>query len=256
MKIVLSLILLCGLKFPAFAQKVDTLFVNPSNLVLNQLQNGNYCYLVFNKKSLNSPAERLTLVKMKIEKGIYENKPVYFINQKWEADTIVHSAFTILDAKTFATVQHNTWWKRLGYTMQFNFVSKKILFEGILSDSAKQKITGDFLASFSAYNLNWHSDLVVFSVLPYAANRTFIINYYDPGFGSSEKVEYTVTGTESIMDHSGLPVDCWILTYNLTQSPGYQKFWISKRTKEILKEEDFSRGSYRYKIKLSNPVVF
>ena len=76
-----------------------------------------------------------------------------------------------------------------------------------------------------------------------------MINYYDPGFGKPVEVPYTVTGSGLLTDRGGSSVDCWMLEH--TDENGTEKFWISKKTREVLKEEDHGKGwGYRYKYKL------
>jgi hypothetical protein len=60
---------------------------------------------------------------------------------------------------------------------------------------------------------------------------------------------YTVTGSDFLTDQDSKKINCWVLNYSDGPN-GYERFWISKRTKEVLKEEDFSARGYRYKIKL------
>src|SRR6202012_1803719 len=120
--------------------------------------------------------------------------------QEWDADTITHKCTTFFDNKTFATLMHETYWKRLGYTMRFDFQQKTLDFKNTGSaDSTTQKNAAkDFYASFSSYNLNWHADMIIYSLLPYKDGRTFAISYYDPGFGPVEKVLYTVIRSDEL----------------------------------------------------------
>jgi hypothetical protein len=59
----------------------------------------------------------------------------------------------------------------------------------------------------------------------------------------------TVTGSGQLTDRSGSGVDCWTLEH--TDENGTEKFWISKKTREVLKEEDHGKNrGYRFKYKL------
>lgn len=236
----------------SFAQtKGDTLVIEPKDLVVKNLQTGNSTYVVFRKKTKQSPSESITLVKIKVESKTYNNKPAFAITQQWESDgNIVHTAYTVLDAKDFSTLLHDTYWKRLGYSQKFDFEAKKVYFDGNVPDPDKVKTEQDFNESFNKYNLNWHSDLIIFTLLPYKENRTFKINFFDPGFGKAQEAIYTVTGSEFLINSSGEKIDCWVLAHRPTSGNGYQKFWISKKTKEVLKEEDLFNDVYRYKLKL------
>ena len=248
------LIILIGLiPLLAFGQSNDTIQIKPSSLDLKHLQTGEYSYLIFLKKTPEQPAIKMTLATINVKKDIYNGKDVFVINQKWDSqDTIVHTAHTILDANTCSNILHEYYWRRLGYSSKYDFSKKLISYQGNIPDSIKNKNYEEFNQSFNTFNLNWHSDLIMFTLLPYKLNSTFAINFYDPGFGPTEMEYYTVTGTDKLKDEHGDTIDCWILTLNLTSQPGYQKFWISKKTQEVLKEEDFYNGGYRYKIKTSS----
>lgn len=252
MKSLFALALITLIAVSAFAEKGDTLQVKPGDLDVKALQTGSYSYIIYAKQTRDSPAQRLTLVKINVEAKSYHNRPVFIITQRWERDTVYHSAYSVFDANDFSTIIHNTWWKPLGYEMKFDFEKITVDFirsglAGEIPDSVKTKAANDFNQSFDAYNLNWHADLLVYQLLPYKEGRTFMINYYDPGFGKAEKVAYSVTGSDILTDGYGKKVECWVL--NHTEASGSETFWIAKKTKEVLKEEDSSTRGYRYKIK-------
>lgn len=228
--------------------------IKPEHLAIKELKKGKLTYIVYNKKSKGSPAERIVLVKIDVKPIDHHGEPAFSISQQWDRDTVTHTALTQLRASDFSTISHRSFWKRLGYTSDFDFETRKVSFEGKVADSIKTKIISDFNYSFGKYNLNWHSDLLIFPLLPYQENRVFKINFYDPGFGSAQEVLYTVGKSESLINSAGEKIECWTLINNLvTPVTGYQKFWISKKTREILKEEDSFNGQFRYKLKFTVP---
>jgi len=252
MRSLVILLLLTLFTVSAIAATTDTLQVKPRDLDIKALQTGSYSYIIYNKQTKDSPAQRLTLVEITVKAAVYHDKPAFIITQQWDRDTIVHAAYSVFDAKDFSTIVHDTWWKSIGYRMKFDFEKKTVDFirsgiSGEIPDSIKTAATNDFNQSFDAYNLNWHADLLVYQLLPYQEGRTFMINFYDPGFGKAEKVAYSVTGIDVLTDNHGQKIDCWVL--NHTEAAGSETFWISKKTKEVLKEEDQSKRGYRYKIK-------
>jgi hypothetical protein len=91
-------------------------------------------------------------------------------------------------------------------------------------------------------------------LLPYKEGRKFVIKFYDPGFGKAQDAKYDVTGSESLLGSDGSRIDCWVMQHNFeipSGGNGTQRFWISKRTHEILKEEDKTPDGYRYKLKIA-----
>jgi hypothetical protein len=256
MKVILTFTALFILSTFAMAKGADTLRIQSGDIDMKALQKGQYSYIIFTKKRKDGPAMKTTLVKISVEPQLYHNRPAIIIKQEWDRDTVVHAAYSVFDAKDFSTIEHDSWWQRLGYSMKFDFDEKKVTYKSDdpnknVPDSIIKKGTDDFNGSFAKYNLNWHADLIIYQLLPYKENRTFIINYYDPGFGKAEEVAYTVTGTDTLSGRDGEKTDCWVLNFIDKDHPGtYERFWISKKTKEVLMEEDFYNGGYRYKVKL------
>lgn len=234
------------------AQKGDTLHVKPADLNISGLQTGDYSYLIVRQKAKDSPATSMILAKMTVTKESWHNHQAIVVRQQWDRDSIIHKAYTVFDAKDFSTLLHDTYWRVLGYAMIFDFETKKFDSRSILHpipDSVTTSCQKELTNSLGAYNLNWHDDLVIYSMLPYKENRTFVINYYDPGFGAPVEVPYTVTGSDWLTDRGGAQIDCWILQHS--DENGTEKFWISKKTREVLKEEDHGKsGAYRFKYKL------
>jgi hypothetical protein len=255
MKKIFIFILLLAFTFNSFGQKADTIIIGKQNLELNHLNLGNSTYIVYFKKTATSPAERLTLVKINIESTVINGKKAFAITQKWDSgEDLTHTAYTVHDATDFSTIRQDTWWKRLGYTAKYDFTTKQVAFEGTIEDAVKAEIVKDFNDSFENYNLCWHSDLVIFPLFPFKNGRTFKVNFYDPGFGKSEIAEYTVTGSDFLTGSSGgEKINCWVMEYSSKSPSGAtatQRFWISKKSREVLKEEDQSPYGFRYKLKI------
>jgi hypothetical protein len=251
MKHILSLLVFISVAAAASAQKGDTLRLRPEDLHIKDLQTGDYSYLILRQKAPDSPATSMILAKMNVQRQTWHNKPAIIVRQEWDRDSIVHTAYTVFDAQDFSTLLHDTYWRALGYAMVFDFETRKFDARSVIRaipDSIRGSCEKEFAASFGKYNLNWHDDLVIYSMLPYKENRTFLINYYDPGFGAPEEVPYTVTGSEPLTDRGGERIDCWILQHEDVN--GTERFWISKKTREVLKEEDHVRTGYRFKYKV------
>jgi hypothetical protein len=237
----------------SFAQG-DTVTITAKDLIKNKLPVGNLTYVVFTRKTKDSPATSLTFVEIKVERMTYKDRSAVAITQRWDSDgATVHKAYTVLDARDFSTLLHDTYWKRLGYTSHFDFLTRKVSFEGPVPSESRDTTEKDFSNSFKDYNLNWHSDLLVFTLLPYKDGRTFKINFFDPGFGAAKQASYRVAGSEPLTISSGKTVNCWVMIYQRSGGNGSEKFWISKQTREVLKEEDLNNGGYRYKFKLEVP---
>lgn len=232
------------------AQKKDTLKIDASNLMLKNLNYGKATYLVYNKTGKDKPMQNATLVKINTRKEQIGDKNYITVDQIWEADTIIHTAKTLFQTDKLKTSAHSSWWKRKGYTEHLDFSKSEIKYEGTVKDEIKSNIAASFNSAKSIDFLNWHSDLVIFPLLPFKENRVFKIHFYEPGYASPKDEIYEVLASEKLKI-AGKAIDCWVLNYKVEKPAGFQRFWISKKTHELLKEEDHFTSFYRYKLKLT-----
>lgn len=231
------------------AQQKDTISVNADNLSAKHLNYGDMTYLMYSKAGKDGPVKNTTFVKIQVQKEILDDQKCIMVKQSWQTDTIIHTASTSFEENSMVCIQHNSWWKHKGYTENFNFRKKELSFDGNIQDELKSKETGSFNASFAKPFLNWHSDLLIFPLLPFKENCVFKINFYEPGYDIPKEELYEVLKSETL-SIAGNSVDCWVLNYAVAQPAGYQRFWISKQSRELIKEEDSFSGFYRYKLKL------
>ncbi len=247
------------------AQKSDTLQITSENINTKVLREGMNRYLVYFKMKKDSVRTQTQFWTRTIKRTDYNGKPAIEITQEWEdKDSIMHIVKSISDATTMQPLYHKTWWNvqtsRTSTTKSINstivdFLSKTVEHNGkILSntDTAIQskRIWDGYKSSLDKYYLNWHLDLETFPLLPYRKGVTFVVPFYDPGTSSNfQKVAYTVTGSAELIGYDDKKIDCWLLVH---ESKGNKEvFWISKKTKEVLKlEQEIGGRAYRYKIKL------
>src|SRR2546421_293102 len=79
-------------------QKADTLVLSAHDLEMHNLQPGNFTYVVYFKKTADGPAERITLVRISVERTIVNGRNLFQITQKWESgDEVVHTARKFYD---------------------------------------------------------------------------------------------------------------------------------------------------------------
>ncbi len=242
--IILSLIFSTSISFANLKLK-DTIKINSNHLLSKELPLGKSNYIVYIKRDKNGPALNVTFVEMEVSKTAYKDKKVYKITQQWsEKDTLLHTSETMLDEANLATIYHKTWWKKNNQVTEVDYIKKSYTVEG--DDKGFNKRAEDGLKDsfLNADFINWHSDLHLFSLLPFKKEAIFKINVYDPGYSPPKYEIYTVLGSEKIEGN-----DCWILNYELPRNMGYQRFWISKSERIVLKEEDNFKGNYRYKLK-------
>ncbi len=250
----LAFTFICLISLTVTAQKSDTLLITAKSINTGVLKEGTTRYLVYFKMKKDATRTQSQFWTRKIEYGNYNGANAITITQEWEdKDSIVHTAKSICDAKTLKPIYHETWWKQRGLLV-VDYASKSIINKGIAineQDTVKQhkKIWADFKTSLDKYFLNWHIDLEVFPVLPYKNNITFLIPFAEPGATAPENIAYTVSGSAKLTGYDNQQIDCWLLTHE--EKGNKEVFWVSKKTKEVLKlEQEVNGKMYRYKIKL------
>jgi len=253
-----KLILLLAVYFPvlpAMAQiKTDTIIINAENVNTKVLKPSTNRYLVYFIMGKDSARSRPQFWTREIEYTDHNGKEAIVITQEWEdRDTVVHKVRSVCDKKTFAPLYHHSWWKQMG-TSEFDFTNRSASLNGIPltdADTARNRKGpwNAFKTALDQYTLNWHLDLEVFPILPYKEGKTFLIPFYDPGWQAPKNEVYTVTGSAQLEGYNDQKIDCWLLMH---ESRGLKEiFWISKKTKEVLKlENEIGKGRWRYKIKL------
>lgn len=249
------LVLLIIAQLAANAQKSDTIRIDSKQLDTKVLIPGTHRWLIYYKMGKDSSRTWFHLWTRKIELINYQGREAISVTQEWENDKqVMHTAYSVCDRKTFAPLEHDFWWLKPGEKWAINFVSKEMKRDGVAlsnSDTSKAVRTAwNSLdsASLQSTALNWHLDLETFPLLPFKENRTFLINYFEPGFSAPQWVPYTVTGSAKLEGYDKQQIDCWIMEQH---SPyGTEKFWISKKTREVLKLEQEFGGRFRYKVKL------
>jgi hypothetical protein len=248
-----------------FCKGQDTIRITKKNINTRVLKEGIHRYLVYFKMSKDSVRTQTQFWTRTIKRTDYNGTPAIEINQEWEdKDSIMHVVKSVSDAKTMQPLYHKTWWKvqatRNAPTKTVNetiidFIKKTVHSNGTPlsdTDTAKQvkPIWAGYKSSLDKYFLNWHLDLETFPLLPYKKGVTLIIPFYDPGTSSNyQEVAYTVTGSGKLNGYNDQKIDCWLLVHE--EKGNKEVFWISKKTKEVLKlEQEINGRFYRYKIKL------
>ena len=84
------------------------------------------------------------------------------------------------------------------------------------------------------------------------------VHLFDVGMDAPKDVDYTVLGERTLVAGDGSTrYDCWLVETE-SGSPGsgnYQRFWIDKARRVVVKEEDVFNGQYRSKVLLGVPAV-
>lgn len=235
-----------------FAQ-TDTIRISGKNtLAMAQLKPGNYQYLVYMHNPKTGRDGNLSIWKRKIAFTKWNNQEVIEISQQWfTGDTTTNrTVYSLCQKANFQPIYHYASMQRTGIEA-FNFYNDKIVGADTTANNGKK----DFMISLNEPTLNWELDLEIFNTLPIKkVGQEFMINFYHPGGRTAPKFyAYKVTGDEKITGIDGVIHDCWKLKIEYDAN-SYATFWLSKKTKAVLKMQEYFNGLYRYKVRLATPI--
>mgnify|MGYP001552575178 CR=1 FL=1 len=247
MKRIIIITICCFIGLSAYAQ-TDTIRLQDKRLNVSNLKPGLNQYLVYFQNPKNKQTLRFWFWLRNIQLESRDGQKVFAITQHWYGSysAAYRSIYSLNSAEDFAPVYISLNIK--GVTKAYNWSKTKITG----ADSVANNAHKDFSLDFKTPNFNWDLDIETFEMLPLAANKTFVINFYDAGLSPPEYITYKVTGSEVLATLDNQKIDCWkLFTEGANGSTHYtQTFWISKKNHEFLKEEDQFNGMYRYKIKM------
>ncbi len=226
----------------------DTIGIKNNKLLTQQLKPGLRQYLVYFQDVKQNKKLGFWLWTRHIGFKSQNGKKLFAITQRWfGADTNAYrQVYSLNQMADFAPVYHAE--SNALKTKAYNWYPDHITG----ADSITNNVAKAFNLKFDKPNINWNLDMETFEMLPLAANKTFVINFYDAGLAPPAYITLKVTGSEVISTFDNQKVDCWKLFNEGDHNKMHytETYWISKSSHEFLKEEDNFNGNYRYKIKL------
>ncbi len=235
--------------------------VTASDLHLDKLQPANTTYLVYMHAGPGTGISRVLLANSKLSRERVDGVDAWVIEQRWDGDTgTVHTARTVHAAVDLATLAQTSTWSRPTGTFTSTIVPAegRGSIEGEIPDAARERMQAGFATMGDGWWMNWHSDLALLPLLPYERGGTLRIRLFDVGMPAPMDVDYTVLGNRTLHGSDGTTrYDCWLVETE-SGSPGsgnYQRFWIDKARRIVVKEEDVFNGGYRSKVLLGVPAV-
>lgn len=233
-----------------FAQ-IDTIRIDKADLTTSNLKPGLHQYLVYFENPAKKRIGNSSIWNRQVKFKNIAGKEVIEIEQNWFASDTAYNryVYSISDRKTFAPIFHKT--KMRGGIEAFDFENTKISGTDSVGSNAKK----DLDVPLTVMTLNWELDLEIFSTLPIKKEgQRFIINFYHPGGRTNPKYyEYAIIGSEKLSSVNDAVIDCWKMKINYSETD-WAIFWISKKSKEVLKMQEHFRGGYRYKVRFATPI--
>lgn len=257
-RFVLSLAL-TAIALAASAHASEPFRVTPADLHLDRLHPTTLTYLVYWHGAPGTGIERTMLATTQVKRERVDDADAWVIEQHWENETgQVHTARTVHAAKDIATVSQTSAWNRPTgrHSSTVAPAQGQGTIEGELPAEARQKMEAGFAAMKDGWWMNWHSDLTLLPLLPYEKGGTLRVRLFDVGMAAPVDGDYKVIGERTLQGSDGEAYDCWLVEKQ--SEPGddnYQRFWIDKARRLVVKEEDVFNGKYRSKVLLSVPAV-
>lgn len=159
----------------------------------------------------------------------------------------------LVDRKTMAPIFHKTVYHETGIAeldafagvRAFDYKKDRM----VASDSiANNKMKGNPPILLDIPIISWEQDLETYRILPIRhVGQVFDVAFFDPNEKKATYHTYTVAGKEMLKLNDDTKVNCWML---ITEYPNnaYSKFWLSEKSKQVLKMEEFFNGRYRFKV--------
>lgn len=216
-------------------------------------------YFVYVHDGLGTGIKQGMLTTMEVMSDVVDGTDAWVIEQRWENESgVIHRAMTVHSKQDLSTHSQLSEWVRPGGSY------KSIVFpqegrgeiEGDMPRQLRQEMEAGFATMKELWWLNWHSDLLLLPLLPYDTASALRVRVFDVGMSSPIDVDYVVVGNRTLNAANGMSYDCWLVETE-SGSPGsgnYQRFWIDKSLRIVVKEEDVFNGTYRTKILLSVPA--
>lgn len=231
-----------------------------SDLHLDRLRPATLTYLVYMHGAPGTGIQRAMLATTQVTREQHEGGDAWVISQHWEDETgQVHVARTVHAAKDAATLSQTSSWNRPDrhYSSTVTPATGEGSIEGEIAPEARAKMEAGFAAMRDGWWMNWHSDLTLLPLLPYEKGGTLRVRLFDVGMPAPVDGDYTVIGERTLQGGDGTAYDCWLVEKE-SRRPGsvaFQRFWIDKTRRLVVKEEDVFDGQYRSKVLLSVPAV-
>jgi len=142
------------------------------------------------------------------------------------------------DTATFRPLSHVRITEKDGKKLVEGFVFAPDRVSG-MQDLAENTQKALAVAS-SEPTFNFETDIEFLQALPLADGYEASINFYHPGGPAPKRYIFKVTGSDTIAGPGG-PVDCWVVTTDYGTPGADAKFWFTKTTQVMVRQESAPR---------------
>jgi hypothetical protein len=231
-----------------FFGQVDT--INTDYLKLNlkafKTQKSTYCVFIEDTTGKRLTSGELWDRKTEIRTDNKGQQQYAFYWKAYSKDSLRIDAFATGQLPSFKPLTHEADY--------FRFGKKSVVFDGnVVTVPEKDRKTAKdsaFRVEMNPPAYEFPMDMELFGLLPYKkVGQTFAMAFYEPGSKDSKYYNLTVSGFEDLVLPGGAKVKCWLLRIDYMKGV-YAVFWISDKTREVLKMREQFKKILRYKVKL------
>ncbi|HEU4903724.1 MAG TPA: hypothetical protein VFT06_13055 [Flavisolibacter sp.] len=237
--------LLVGLSSKA---QIDTINTQTNKLNVAALKQGKATYAVYFEDSTGNRISSADIWDrtLRLSTDGAGQKIYEFDWQVYRKDSLAASVRATGQFPSFEPLSHHADYPgrgRLSFSFANNIVTVPVDKRRTARDSA-------FHVALDVAAFEFPMDLELFSLLPFRKKgQQFAVAFYEPGSQAARYYPLTVTGKEDLPLTGGQKAACWLLRIDYAPNL-FATFWISDKTREVLKMKEFAKGKYRYKVRL------
>ncbi len=226
--------------------QIDTINAVNNTLNIAKLKEGKVAYSVyftdsaFNFKGAGDIWERTTRFSVQNDRKIVE------FDWKWyHGDSLLAHVTNYMDRQTLAPLFHKAVSKR--GTIAYDYAGGYMVPSQSIENNAamaRSKVKMDIPI------ISWEQDLETYPLLPIKKiGQKFDIAFFDPNEKAPTYHRYEVVGKEILEMNADTKASCWLLKSD-SGNGNYSLFWLTEKSKEVVKMKEFYNGRYRFKVRL------
>ncbi len=231
------------------AQSIDTINYTNAKLNVSALKESNTSYAVYFTDTNDSRkgAANIWERSLSFSKG-NGGEDLYNFEWKWYMnDTLISEVKATGFLNSMKPLTHKAnYFKRGKRSYQFK--------DGLVTVPDEDKRTRkDSLFKFKLDPpaFEFPMDLELYGLLPFKTKgQEFAVAFYEPGTNKAGYYRLSVKGQDDLLLPGGVKVRCWLLSIDYGVKGSSALFWISDKTREVLKMKEWYPGGFAYKVRL------
>jgi len=227
--------------------QTDTLDAQRGGLHVKALREGKATYAVFFEDSMGKRISAADLWDRQLQLFDSAGQRWYrFSWQVWRRDSLIMDVISAGQLPLMKPLRHDAWYSGRG-RKAFAFADTVVT---VSEDTKRSARDSAFRVSLQPHGFIFPMDLELFPLVPFRrVGQQLAMAFYEPGTPRASYYPLSVTGREDLVLPGGAKVRCWLLRIDYGRGV-HATFWISDKTREVLKMKEYFGGRYRYKVRL------